>query len=185
MGYYVPDLQIEFCRSFRWISFTSFCRVLRDLCIVNFDGKHTLKAARKDLIQALSSDIPFSSNTRFPEDGKYVCVDKPQLLGQMVQVLRVLATPDSLLTEAAIKDYFSAIVRMREMIHESEEHVVFSRETFECEFHLSWSKKPINHYKNLTLGRVSTVTITVDTRQISHVYTIHVARGMRITVGRV
>ncbi len=60
------------------------------------------------------------------------------MLGQLVQVLRVLATPDSLLTEAAIKDYFSAIVRMREMIHESEERVVFSRETFESEFELIW-----------------------------------------------
>jgi hypothetical protein len=138
MGSYSPNLQIEFCRSFRWISLTSVCKVLHDLCIVDFDEKQTLKAARKDLIQALSSDIPFSSNTRFPEDGEYVCVDKPQLLGQLVQVLRVLATPDSLLTEAAIKDYFSAIVRMREMIQETEERVVFFRETFESEFHLIW-----------------------------------------------
>jgi hypothetical protein len=39
--------------------------------------------------------------------------------------------------------------------------------------------------KNSTIGRVSTVPVTVDTRPISHVYTVHVARGMRITVGRV
>jgi hypothetical protein len=56
----------------------------------------------------------------------------------------MLATPDSMLTGAAIKDYFSAIVRMREMIHESEERVVFSRETFEREFDLIWCKEPSN-----------------------------------------
>jgi hypothetical protein len=39
--------------------------------------------------------------------------------------------------------------------------------------------------KNSTIGRVSTVPVTVDTRPISHVYTVHVARSMRITVGRV
>jgi len=39
--------------------------------------------------------------------------------------------------------------------------------------------------KNSTIGRVSTVPVTVDTRPISHVYTVHVARNMRITVGRV
>jgi hypothetical protein len=39
--------------------------------------------------------------------------------------------------------------------------------------------------KNSTIGRVSTVLVTVDTRPISHVYTVHVARNMRITVGRV
>jgi hypothetical protein len=39
--------------------------------------------------------------------------------------------------------------------------------------------------KNSTIGRVSTVPVTVDTRLISHVYTVHVARSMRITVGRV
>jgi hypothetical protein len=145
MGYYTPDSQIEFCLStFRWISLTSFCTVLRDLCIVDFDEKQTLKAARKDLIQALSSDIP-SSEIRFPENGKYVCVDKPQLFGQLVQVLRMLATPDSLLTGKDIKDYFSAIVQMREMIHESQERVVFSRETFESEFDLIWCKEPSNH----------------------------------------
>jgi hypothetical protein len=38
--------------------------------------------------------------------------------------------------------------------------------------------------KNSTIGRVSTVLVTVDTRPISHVYTVHVARNMRITVGR-
>jgi hypothetical protein len=144
MDYYAPDLQIEFCRSFRWIRFTSFCTVLRDLSIVNFDDKHALKAARTELIQALSSSIPFSFGTRFPENVKYVCVDKPQLFGQLVQVLRMLATPDSMLTGAAIKDYFSAIARMREMIHESEERVVFSRETFEREFDLIWLKEPSN-----------------------------------------
>jgi len=35
------------------------------------------------------------------------------------------------------------------------------------------------------MGRVSTVPVTVDTRPISHVYTVHVARRGRITVGRV
>jgi hypothetical protein len=38
--------------------------------------------------------------------------------------------------------------------------------------------------KKSTIGRVSTVPVTVDTRPISHVYTVHVARSMRITVGR-
>jgi chitinase len=39
--------------------------------------------------------------------------------------------------------------------------------------------------KNSTFGRVFTVPVTVDTRPISHVYTVHVARRGRITVGRV
>jgi hypothetical protein len=39
--------------------------------------------------------------------------------------------------------------------------------------------------KNSTIDRVSTVPVTVDTRPISHVYTVHVARRGRITVGRV
>jgi hypothetical protein len=39
--------------------------------------------------------------------------------------------------------------------------------------------------KNSIIGRVSTIPVTVDTRPISHVYTVHVARRRRITVGRV
>jgi hypothetical protein len=115
-----------------------FCVILSFLCVVDFDDRQALKLTRTKLGQALSLDNPFSLRTRFPENGKYVCVDKLQLFGQLVQVFRVLATPDSLLTEAAIKDYFSAIARMREMIHECEERVVFSRETFESEFELIW-----------------------------------------------
>jgi hypothetical protein len=42
-----------------------------------------------------------------------------------------------------------------------------------------------NTTKNSTISRVSTVLVTVDTRPISHVYTVHVARRGRITVGRV
>ncbi|XP_059439897.1 uncharacterized protein LOC132172417 [Corylus avellana] len=97
--------------------------------------------ARTRLIDALSIGVPFSVDTRFPEDVKYVCVDKPPLFVQLVEVIRVLATPYKLLTEAAIKDYFSAIVLMREMIHNTKvdrDRIVFCRKTFEAEFHLFW-----------------------------------------------
>jgi len=92
-------------------------------------------------------------NCRFPENDTYVCVDKLPLFAQVAEVIRVLATPANLITAAAIKDYFSVIVRMRELIqtqvHEDrvreliqtqvdEARVIFSRQTFESEFLLYW-----------------------------------------------
>jgi hypothetical protein len=84
---------------------------------VDFDYSSNLSKARKQLMDALSSKVPFSKSSRFPNNALYVCVDKPQLFAQVAEVMRVLATPHKMLTAAAIKDYFSAIARMREVIH--------------------------------------------------------------------
>ncbi|XP_059436421.1 uncharacterized protein LOC132169401 [Corylus avellana] len=135
----VVQVLIEYFQSFRFVKLSSFSTILHDLCFVDFDN---LSAARAKLSIALSTAlIPFSENTKFPLNDPYVCVDKPQLFAQVTEVMRVIATPYSLLTAAAIKDYFSALARMRELIHSpvDEDRVVFSRETFEREFRLCWS----------------------------------------------
>jgi hypothetical protein len=98
----------------------------------------SLSTARTKLIDALSSHFTFSNNCKFPENDMYVCVDKPPLFAQVAEVMRVLATPYTMLTAESIKDYFSAIARMREVMHSqvAGDRVVFSRETFEREFNL-------------------------------------------------
>jgi hypothetical protein len=71
----------------------------------------------------------------------YVCVDKPQMFTQVAEVIQVLATPHKMLTTAYIKDYFFAIIRMCELIHNTGEggaRVVFCTKTFEAEFQLRW-----------------------------------------------
>ena len=137
---YVSSSEFEYAQALRWVNLSSFCTVLHNLCIVKFDNNYILNEARTKLIDDLSTLNPFSNYFRFPENDTYVCVDKPQLFAQVAEVIRVLATPDSLLTATAIKDYFSAIIRMRELIHTQvdEDCIIFSRRTFESEFHLYW-----------------------------------------------
>jgi hypothetical protein len=137
---YGSSSEFKYAQALRWVKLSSFCTVLHNLCIVKFDNNYNLNETRTELIVDLSTLNPFSNYCRFPENDPYVCVDKPQLFAQVAEVIRVLATPDSLLTAAAIKDYFSAIVRMRELIHTQvdEDRIIFTRETFESEFHLYW-----------------------------------------------
>ncbi|KAE7996264.1 hypothetical protein FH972_000998 [Carpinus fangiana] len=137
---YQPHLQIEYTRSFRWVLLSSFCNVLNGLCVVDFDYSSNLSKALKKLMDDLTTREPFSRSKRFSDNVMYVCVDKPQLFAQVAEVMRVLATPQTMLTAAVIKDYFSAIARMRKVIHSQEDgdRVVFSRETFEREFELYW-----------------------------------------------
>ena len=137
---YVSSSEFEYAQALRWVKRSSFCTVLRDLCIVKFDNNFNMNDARTKLIDALSPCRPFSNKVRFPENDTYVCVDKPQLFAQVAEVIRVLATPDRLLTATVIRDYFSAIIRMRELIHSQvdEDGIIFSRGTFESEFHLYW-----------------------------------------------
>ncbi|KAE7996262.1 hypothetical protein FH972_000996 [Carpinus fangiana] len=155
---YESSSELEYSQTFRWVKLSSFCTVLHDLCTVEFDSSFKLSEARTKLIDALSTPFPFSKNCRFPEkllleevfgpeyrrfpkNDMYVCVDKPLLFAQVAEVMRVLATPPYLmLTAESIKDYFSAIACMRELMHSQVDgdRVVFSRETFEREFELNW-----------------------------------------------
>ena len=82
-----------------------------------------------------------SNDSRFPKNDMYVCVHKPQIFTQVAEVIRVLATPHKMLIAANIKDYFSVITHMRELIHNTGEdgaRVVFCTKTFEAEFQLRW-----------------------------------------------
>ncbi|KAE7996263.1 hypothetical protein FH972_000997 [Carpinus fangiana] len=136
---YGSSSELEYARAFRWVKLSSFCTVLHYLFTVEFDSVSDLSRARTKLIDALSSSVPFSNNCKFPENDMYVCVDKPPLFAQVAEVMRVLATPYTMITAVSIKDYFSAIAGMREVMHSQVDgdRVVFSRETFEREFKLT------------------------------------------------
>jgi hypothetical protein len=87
---------------------------------VKFDNNYNLIEARTKLIDVLSTPFPFSKNCRFPEDytllrevccskysrfpenDMYVCVDKAPLFVQMAKVMRVLATPYTMLREVLL-----------------------------------------------------------------------------------
>ena len=137
---YGSSSELEYALAFRWVKLSSFCTVLHNFCTVQFGKSFMVSDARTNLINVLSSHCPFSNYNRFPENNMYVCVDKPPLFAQVAEVMRVLATPYEKLTVEAIKDYFSAIARMRELMHSQKggNRVVFSRATFEHEFELNW-----------------------------------------------
>jgi hypothetical protein len=90
--YHLPSWRIEFSRSFRWVKLRSFYTILNDLSVVDFDNSSNLSEARKQLMDALSSKVPFcmSNDNRFPENDIYVCVDKPQMFAQVAEVIRCL-----------------------------------------------------------------------------------------------